>query len=63
MALVDKPIEFMLSAIVMCVQHTASISAVVASIFMANSFFIRSVSLRAGCVFPSPHLWEVTSIG
>ena len=47
MALVDKPIVLMLSAIAMCVRHTASISAVVAFIFMANSFLIRSVSLRA----------------
>ena len=46
-ALVDKPIEFMLSAIVMCIRHTASILAVVASIFIANSFLMRSVSLRA----------------
>ena len=46
MALVDKPIEFILSVIAMCVWYTASISAVVASIFIANSFLIRSVSLR-----------------
>ena len=37
----------MLSAIVMCMWHIASISAVVTSIFMASSFLIRSVSLRA----------------
>ena len=48
-------IEDILSAIVMCVQHTASISAIVPS---TNSFLIRSVSLRAHtirtrCVFPS----------
>ena len=45
-ALVDRPIEDILSAIAMCVWHTASISAVVASIFIANSFLIRSVLLR-----------------
>ena len=37
----------MLSAIAICVWHTANISAVVASIFIANSFLIRYVSLRA----------------
>ena len=47
MAFVDRPIKDMLSAIAMCVWQTASILAVVASIFMANSFLIRSVSLRA----------------
>ena len=36
MVFVDRPIEDMLSAIVMCVQHTASILAVFASIFIAN---------------------------
>ena len=36
-----------MSVIAMCVQHTANISTVVASIFIANSFLIRSVSLRA----------------
>ena len=46
-AFVDRPIEDMLSAIAMCVRHTASISAVVASIFIAKSFLIRSVLLRA----------------
>ena len=51
MALVDKPIEFMLSAIAMCVWHTASILAVVASIFIANSFLMRSVSLRARTIW------------
>ena len=45
--LVNRPIEDMLSAIAMCVQHTASISAVVALIFIADSFLIRSVLLRA----------------
>ena len=44
--LVDRPIEDMLSAVAICVWHTASISAAVASIFIANSFLIRSVSLR-----------------
>ena len=38
MAFVDRPIEDMLSAIAMSMQHTASISAVVASIFIDNSF-------------------------
>ena len=42
-ALVDKPIEDMLCMIAMCVWHTARISAVVVSIFIANSFLIRSV--------------------
>ena len=46
MAFVDRPIEDMLFAIAMCVWHTASISAVVTSIFIANSFLIRAVSLR-----------------
>ena len=40
-----------LSAIAICVQHTASISAVVASIFIANNFLIRSVSLRACAIW------------
>ena len=46
-ALVDKPIEDMLSVIAVCMQHAASISAVVASVFIANNFLIMSVSLRA----------------
>ena len=46
MAFVDRPIEDMLSAIAMCVRHTASISAVVASIFITKNFLIRSVLLR-----------------
>ena len=50
-AFVDRPIEDILSAIVMWVRHTASISAVVASIFIAKSFLIRSVSLRVRTIW------------
>ena len=45
--LVDRCIEDMLSVIVMSIWHTASILAVVASIFIANSFLIRSELLSA----------------
>ena len=47
MVLVDKPIEDMLSVIVMCMQHTANISLVVTLICMAGGFLIRIVSLTA----------------
>ena len=63
MAFVNRPIEFMLSAIAMCVQHTASISAVVASIFIANSFLIRSVLLRACTIWNWMCLSFFTSVG
>ena len=69
MAFVDRPIEDMLSAIAMCVQHTASISAVVASIFIAKSF-PDQVCVTEGTDHPEldvPFLLricgEVTSIG
>ena len=56
MALVDKPIEFMLSVIAMCVWHTASILAVVASILSGLCHWGHEPS-GTGCVFPSLHLW------
>ena len=63
MAFVDRPIEFMLSAIAMCMQHTASISAVVASIFIGKSFLIRSVLLRAQTIWNWMCLSFSTSVG
>ena len=67
-ALIDRPIEDMLSAIAMCVWHIAIIS-VVTSIFIANSFLVRSVSLRAHtirnwkCLSFSVSVVDVTSVG
>ena len=47
----------------MCVWHTASISAVVASIFIAKSFLIRSVLLRARTIWNWICLSFSTSVG
>ena len=46
----------------MCVWHTVSILAAVASIFIANSFLIRSVSLRA-CTMQNWMCLSSTSVG
>ena len=62
-ALVDRPIEDMLSAIVICMWHTASILAVVALIFIANRFLIRFVSLRAHTIWNRMCLSFSTSVG
>ena len=62
-AIVDGPIEDMLSVIAMCVQHTASISAVVISIFMAYNFLIRSVLLRAHTILNWMCLSFFASVG
>ena len=61
--LVDKPIEDMLSVIAMCMWQTASISAVVALIFIFNSFLIRSVLLRAHTIQNWMYLSFCTSVG
>ena len=57
------PLKDMLSMIAMYVQHTASISAVVALIFITKSFLIWSVSLRAQTIWNWMCLSFSTSVG